>query len=395
MREEFHASGGSIRIRVVGFASFRTSSQERRKPLMHRLAATVLVVAASVSASMPQQAKGTPGTPSSSDIPGARMVSITILYNFGTIPKGVQTMDMWFSVPVEDDTQKIQNRFTYAPYPSKFSQDAQTGNHFMYMEGGPRGGVPMQVRMSFDAQRIESRLAPAAVAAAKTDQGTGQNAMMQRWLGSARGATIDDALKSRAAGIVAGQRTAYDRARAIYDYIILNIGDVEHAELQAEATGGDVAAVLQSQRGTSIDMAAVFVALCRAADIPARNVTGVKIPQRVRQGTITGAHGWAEFWLEGAGWVPVDPAEGKRNPSRRDYYFGSLDPHRLAITRDRDIALIPRQAGGPLTFFSGAYWEGNKQAMPAPAMQIDFTELDTVPTPQTIPLTPRTPKPQG
>ncbi len=362
---------------------------------MHRLAAAILVVVASVSVSAPQQAKGTPRTPSPTELPAARMVSMTILYSFGTIPKSVQTMDMWFSVPIEDESQKIQNRFTYAPYPSKFSQDAQTGNHFMYMEGGPRGGVPMQVRMSFDAERTESRLAPAAVAAAKSQQGAGQTATMQRWLGSTQGAAIDDALKSRAAAHVACRRTSFEKARAIYDHVITDIQDSEHAEMPADATGGDVAATLRSQRGTAIDMAAAFVALCRAAGIPARTVIGIKLPKGVRQGTIAGRHGWAEVWLEGAGWVPVDPAEGKRNPSRRDYYFGSLDANRLAITRDRDIALIPRQAAGPINFFLGAYWEGNKQAMPAPLMQIDFTELDMAPVPQIIPLTPRAPKPEG
>lgn len=370
---------------------------------MHRFTAAILAAAVSIQASAPAMAQGTKPTPTAAPgaapaLPAVRMISVTILFSFGSIPKSIQAMELWFSVPIEDETQKITNRFSYAPYPSRFTIDPLTGNHFMYMEGGPRGGVPMQVRLSFDAQRLEQRLDPAAVMAARAGENTGQGAAatsMQRWLGSAPGATIDEALKSKAAGIVAGRRTPYERARAIYDHIIANIQDTEHPEMPAESSHVDVAATLRSQRGTAVDMAAAFVALCRAAGIPARNVVGFKLPKGVRQGTLSGHHGWAEFWVEGAGWIPVDPAEGKRQASRRDYYFGSLDANRLIISRDRDITLIPPQTGAPVTVFVGAYWEGNKEVMPPPEMSIEFTELDHVPAPQTIPLTPRTPKPQG
>lgn len=359
-----------------------------------------LLIAAVPMAAAARQAKSAPDAapiPSGAEPPAARVVSISILYSFGSIPKNLQTMDLWFSMPLEDDTQKIQNKFSYSPYPSRFSQDPLTGNNYMYMEGGPRGGVPMQVRLSFDAQRIESRIAPSAVAAAKTETSAPPApASMSRWLGAVAGAPLDEALTSRANGVVAGKRNTWEKTRAIYDHIIANIHDSEHPELPTEAaSGGNVAATLKSQRGTSVDMASAFVALCRAAGIPARTVIGFKLPQRMRQGMITGHHGWAEFWLEGSGWVPVDPAEGKRNAARRDYYFGSLDADRLAITRDRDLTLVPPQKGTPLNFFIGVYWEGNRQAMPEPPMQIEFTELDMVPAPNTIPLAPRTPRPQG
>ncbi|MEY5098857.1 MAG: hypothetical protein RJA36_1576 [Pseudomonadota bacterium] len=59
-------------------------------------------------------------------------------------------------------------------------------------------------------------------------------------------------------------------------------------------------------------IAAAFVILMRALDIPARVVTGYQGGERnpvdgywsVRQ---SDAHAWAEVWLEGQGWVRVDP----------------------------------------------------------------------------------------
>jgi transglutaminase-like putative cysteine protease len=56
---------------------------------------------------------------------------------------------------------------------------------------------------------------------------------------------------------------------------------------------------------------ALFTALCRAAGIPARGVWGVvedSTPDRrfAPEGHLKG-HAWAEFYLAGIGWVPVEP----------------------------------------------------------------------------------------
>lgn len=67
-------------------------------------------------------------------------------------------------------------------------------------------------------------------------------------------------------------------------------------------------------------IASAFVVLMRAGDVPARIVTGYQGGERnpvdgewtVRQ---SDAHAWAEVWLEGRGWVRVDPT-GAMAPGR-------------------------------------------------------------------------------
>ena len=67
-------------------------------------------------------------------------------------------------------------------------------------------------------------------------------------------------------------------------------------------------------------IASAFVVLMRAMDIPARIVTGYQGGDRnpvdnawtVRQ---SDAHAWAEVWIEGRGWVRVDPT-GAVSPGR-------------------------------------------------------------------------------
>jgi transglutaminase-like putative cysteine protease len=70
--------------------------------------------------------------------------------------------------------------------------------------------------------------------------------------------------------------------------------------------------LFNTRRGFCEHFASAFTVLARAANIPARVVTGYQGGQFnplggyyiVRQ---SDAHAWAEVWLEGAGWVRVDP----------------------------------------------------------------------------------------
>lgn len=70
--------------------------------------------------------------------------------------------------------------------------------------------------------------------------------------------------------------------------------------------------LFQTKRGFCEHYAAAFVVLMRAADIPARVVSGYQGGDYnpldsylvIRQ---SDAHAWAEVWLDGKGWVRVDP----------------------------------------------------------------------------------------
>ena len=70
---------------------------------------------------------------------------------------------------------------------------------------------------------------------------------------------------------------------------------------------------------------ALLVALCRATDIPARLVSGYLLYP-----ASPSYHYWAEAWVDGRGWVPMDlvcsdlSARG-RDARWRDYFLGCLD----------------------------------------------------------------------
>lgn len=68
-----------------------------------------------------------------------------------------------------------------------------------------------------------------------------------------------------------------------------------------------------SDTGYCVHFASATVALLRAMDIPARYVTGYTVQAEAEKWvpvTVSQAHAWAEFYLPGLGWVPLESTPG-------------------------------------------------------------------------------------
>ncbi len=129
---------------------------------------------------------------------------------------------------------------------------------------------------------------------------------------------VDGIVKTTAMRIVEGRDRPEDRARAIYDWVIDNT--FRDADI-AGCGVGNVGDMLESGYfgGKCADISSLFVALARAAGLPARDVFGIRIADSAdfksvgRSGDITKAqHCRAEVYLEGQGWIAVDPADVRK-----------------------------------------------------------------------------------
>lgn len=183
----------------------------------------------------------------------------------------------------------------------------------------------------------------------------------------------DGIVKTTADKITAGATTDLAKARAIYEWV------VENAYRNAATRGcgiGDVKAMLESGNlgGKCADINALYVGLARAAGVPARDLYGLRIaPSNFgyaslgpKTEVVTKAqHCRAEVWLEGFGWVPVDPADVRKvvleeppgknrldDPkvvAARAGLFGSWEGNWLAYNDAHDVAL-PGSGGPPVEF---------------------------------------------
>ncbi len=107
---------------------------------------------------------------------------------------------------------------------------------------------------------------------------------------------------------------ARQTAEAIYQWIVRSVDDSGFAAREQSATR-----VLASRRGDCSDMAWLFVALARAAGVPARYLGGWVVEGNALL-TPEGFHNWAEFH-DGDGWRVADP-QGRVFDDRPGRYVG-------------------------------------------------------------------------
>ncbi|MEO8426257.1 MAG: transglutaminase-like domain-containing protein, partial [Verrucomicrobiota bacterium] len=114
---------------------------------------------------------------------------------------------------------------------------------------------------------------------------------------------------------------------------------------------GDAVYACDARSGNCSDFHSYFIALARAAGIPARFAIGAAIPSERDAGGIDGYHCWAEFFAEGK-WWPVDISEADKNSSLAQFYFGHHPANRFEFSRGRDLIVDPGPRSGPINFLA-------------------------------------------
>src|SRR5579871_1173777 len=183
----------------------------------------------------------------------------------------------------------------------------------------------------------------------------------------------DGIVRKTAHDIVKGATTDVEKARAIYEWIV----DKTFRDPKVRGCGiGDIKMLLESGNlgGKCADLNALFVGLARSVGVPARDLYGIRVAASaygykslgVASPAISPAqHCRAEFFAQGVGWVPVDPADVRKvvleEPpgllalsdakvvAARKRLFGSWEMNWLAYNMGADIAL-PNSSGPKLAY---------------------------------------------
>ena len=96
--------------------------------------------------------------------------------------------------------------------------------------------------------------------------------------------------------------------------------------------------------GNCTDYHSYFMSVGRTLEIPVRFHMGFPIPSE-ESGKVGGYHCWADFFVEGKGWTPVDISEADKDPSRKDYFFGTVCKNRVEMMVGRDFVLEGYEGG--------------------------------------------------
>lgn len=281
------------------------------------------------------------------------------------IPQG--EMKLWIPVAQSNGEQTVKLAKVTAPVPLEPKKEGEYGNALLY--GRVKSPAKeFEIELQYEVTRIEKKgnlTGSGVIAPASREE-------LARFLAPDRLVPLNDRVRKLASDVTAGKTSPLAKARAIYDYTVDNLS------YDKSGTGwgrGDINHACDLKRGNCTDFHALLIGLCRASGIPARFIIGFPIPEGKREGSIGGYHCWAEFYLAGKGWIPVDASEASKNRARKEYYFGNLCENRVEFTLGRDILLKPAQQGEKLNYFIYPYAELNGKPYDRIERSFSFREV--------------------
>lgn len=319
--------------------------------MMKRLAVSITILYALISA----------GPSFAAERGGA--VTMTI-----DLPRGpeAKTARLWLPYPVSDGLQEISGMAVSGNYSSSaVFQEPKSGALFLFAEwNGPSD--KRTLTMQFHARTQERS------AHGMKDQGLPVPVELERYRQGEPFVPVDGKVREIADDIVRGKNGILEKSRAVYDWVVENT----YRNPNVRGCGlGIVEQTLAARGGKCADISSVYVSLARAAGVPAREVFGLRLGKKPEEDMTGGHHCWAEFYLPGTGWIPVDPSdvrkimlveklELKDAGKPREYYFGAVDPYRIILGRGgRGITFSPPQQEGPLNYFMYPYAEVDGKAL--------------------------------
>lgn len=269
---------------------------------------------------------------------------------------------LWVPYPVTSRYQKVSDIKVTGDFASSgVYTDAVNGTAILYAQW-PANSKSRKLDFSFAVDRLEIRQKNMPAKEPNWNRADYAEYLQPTSLGP-----IDGEVKKLADSITKGKITVLAKARAIYDWCCSNM----YRDPDTVGCGkGDVCALLKKPGGKCTDISSVFVALCRAAGVPAREIFSIRLGKKTEEEITTYQHCWAEFFLPGFGWVTADPADVRKamlveklelnDPKAKDYreyFWGGIDPYRVVLAIGRDIVLNPPQTGAPLNTLGYPYAE--------------------------------------
>ncbi|WAI00343.1 transglutaminase-like domain-containing protein [Methanogenium organophilum] len=291
-----------------------------------------------------------------------------------TLPE-TGTLSIWYPLPLETESQQdvVVTNLSYAEYIVKGPvTDGQIA--YVYYEipaDAIEGDLVITADIAFTSYEQLFAVDPALV---EPYDPTDPEYLL--YTSSSRNIDISDDVRALAKEIVGGETNPYLQAQAIYRYIIdtYPYSTVPHVSIDTvEPKVAESDYMLSTGHGDCGTQSMLFTALCRSLGIPARATGGY---QMLLTGN-AGSHFWAEYYIEGYGWIPCDKTVAEiadwveigedEREAFKTYYANNLDPARFVIQKDVDVIMDPAFPKDAVVF---------RLVRQAPAVVCDSADVD-------------------
>ncbi len=234
----------------------------------------------------------------------AKKRNVRFVYRIQNLGPGVVTKaEVFLAVPGDIGvSQKLLAPLAYEPQPDRFDVDESGQNVAVYEYRDLEPGAVKEVGYTADATIGVRRFCIFPQRVGKLED-IPASVRKQFTVDASRYRLEQPLIRETSAKIVAGEKNPYWIARKIYKWV------QEHVDYE-RVGGWDIAETLIKRgTGSCSEFSFLYVALCRAAGLPARYEGSVVV--RGDDASVDDVfHRWCEVYLPGYGWVVVDPSGG-------------------------------------------------------------------------------------
>ncbi len=258
----------------------------------------------------------------------SRNFNFTYDVKIPNIPENSKYVDVFVPLPKSDETQEISNLKIVSDADYTVETDPEYKNKILHVVLKDKIPDSISLEISFNVKRyLEDE-----------NKYSKDTNLFNRFLMPDSLVPIEGIVKEESEKVVTDKNLKeIEKAKLLFEHVVDTM--VYDKKSNTGWGRGDILYACDARTGNCTDFHSLFIGLSRAQKIPSRFVIGFPIPEKRGEGKIAGYHCWAEFYSKQNGWVPVDASEAFKNPQKREFYFGKLDPNRVAFSMGRDIPL--------------------------------------------------------
>ncbi len=243
--------------------------------------------------------------------------------NYG--PGEVKSLDVYLAIPSDRPNQKIIGDILFDPAPDEFIEDrwGQKLAHWNLTDLSLAERVRHTMTVTVELASARWFIFPERVGSLRDIP----REISKRYLADEDKFRINDpVIRDAVADAVGGEKHPYWIMRRLHSYV------AEHLEYELVGGWNVAPALLERGTGSCSEYTFVFIAMCRAAGLPARYVGAVML-RGDDASTDEVFHRWPEVYLPGYGWVPADAQAGdKERPADVANSIGYLSSRCLITT---------------------------------------------------------------
>jgi PKD repeat protein len=233
-----------------------------------------------------------------------------ILQNNG--PENLKDVTCGVDIPtVIEPFQKVNSIFSeLKDYKEK--NDKIDNTFYKFYLGKINNGSSKSIKMLYDVTMAEFDLKDDITNPQVYDKDIYEKELKQYTKSSKYIDSDNEAIKETVKQVVGAETMPYKVAEKLYNYVVQKL-EYDYEKLAQINSGkfgetNKASEILNLDKGVCEDYSILYAALCRAAGIPAKYVSGVPIRSIAYEESkeLANGHAWNEINLPGLGWIPID-----------------------------------------------------------------------------------------